>query len=345
MTILGIETSCDETAAALVENGTKLVAQALASSAQLHEKYRGIVPDHAAREQLKSILPVIHEVVDRFTLDAIAVTVGPGLIGSLLVGVETAKALSLAWNKPLIPVNHLVGHIYANWITSCSTSLSFDLPFSPPALPAIVLLVSGGHSELILMTDHQKYQVLGSTRDDAAGECFDKCGRLLGLPYPYGPFIEKLADTVSEQQLSASKIKLPRPLIGSSDLDFSFSGLKTAFLNELKKKPSLVEEGFFHGALAHELQEAITDVLVQKTLKAVCQYQPKSLILAGGVAANKKLREKIKLSLSQLNSGVSLAIPPISLCTDNAVYIASAAFYNNKIINLERVEAIPELTI
>lgn len=347
MLILGIETSCDETAAAVVENGTLLHSSVVASSQDMHAKYGGIIPDKAAREQLKSIIPVIHEALTLSGLqstdyrlppkvDAIAVTIGPGLIGSLLIGVETAKTLALAWNKPLIPINHLVGHIYANWIKSSDCE--------PPQFPALVLLVSGGHSDLVLMTGHGKFEPLGSTRDDAAGECFDKCGRVLGLPYPYGPFIEKAAEGVSGKQIAASNIKLPRPLSHSGDYDFSFSGLKTAFLTAHKKlghDPSSLATS----CLAYELQEAITDSLVTKTLAAAKEYKPKSIVLAGGVAANKILRQKLLASTSHLQPSVKLYIPPTKLCTDNAAYIAASAYYNNHPLPINQIEADPSLTL
>lgn len=301
MKILGIETSCDETAAAVVENGIKIISNVVASSQGIHAKYGGIIPEKAAREQVKTIIPVIKEslVCD---IDAIAVTVGPGLIGSLLIGVETAKALAFAWNKPIVPINHLVGHIYANQIK----------------FPAIVLIVSGGHTELVLMTDHGKFKWLGGTKDDAAGECFDKCARILNLGYPGGPAIEKNA--------IAGNITLPRPMINTKDFDFSFSGLKTAVAN--LKEPN-------KNWVAYELQEAITDVLVKKTLMAAEKYKVKNILLAGGVAANKRLREKLPQALC----------PPINLCTDNAVGIASAAFFNYKPVPWQEVDADPALDL
>lgn len=306
MKILGIETSCDETATAVVENGTKIISNVIASSQDIHAKCGGIIPEKAAREQVKSIIPVIKEALV-CEIDAIAVTVGPGLIGSLLVGVETAKALAFAWNKPLVPVNHLVGHIYANWLSSS------------PKFPALVLIVSGGHSELVLMTDHGKFKWLGGTRDDAAGECFDKCARLLDLGYPGGPAIEMAA-------IKNNVCKLPRPMINDKSFDFSFSGLKTAVANS--KEP---DKNF----LAYEVQEAVTDVLVKKTLMAAEKFKVKNILLAGGVAANKRLREKLPQAL----------VPPFNLCTDNAAYIASAAFFNFYPVTWEKVDADPSLDI
>lgn len=317
MKILGIETSCDETSASIVENGTKLLSLVTATSQDMHIKYGGIIPDKAAREQLKSILPVIKEALVS-EIDAVAVTYGPGLIGSLLIGVETAKSLALTWNKPLIPVNHLIGHIYANWIDTDKV----------PDFPALVLLVSGGHSELILMQDHGQFKLLGSTRDDAAGECFDKCGRLLDLPYPYGIYIQ---DEAAKYNSKKHQSFLPRPMLDQNNLDFSFSGLKTAVLNASTQ--SLVPSPL----LAYELQEAITDVLIIKTLKAAEKYHPKSILLAGGVAANVRLREKIQ--------GPNVFIPPLKLCTDNAAVIASAAFFNQNIQPIEKVNADPSLVI
>ncbi len=322
MLILGVETSCDETAAAIVENGTRIVSNIIASSQSLHAKYGGIIPDKAAREQLKSIIPVIYEALAAAnlspdSLDALAVTVGPGLIGSLLVGVETAKSLALAWNKPLIPVNHLIGHIYANWLGG-----------QTPDLPALVLIVSGGHSELVLMKNHGQFKYLGGTRDDAAGECFDKCARLLNLGYPGGPAIEKAA--------VAGSIHLPRPLIHENNLDFSFSGLKTAVANIKAAEPSHV---------AFALQEAVSDVLVKKTIKAAAKHKVKSILLAGGVAANKHLREAMTEAVLHLGGKVSLSIPPFSLCTDNAAYIASAAYFNNHPTFPTKIDAAPDLAI
>lgn len=347
MTILGIETSCDETAVAVVENGRHLLSNVLATSLDIHIKYGGVVPDMAAREQLQSILPVLNDALnplgnDAFSkIDAIAVTSGPGLIGSLLIGVETAKALSYSLNKPLIPVNHLVGHIYANWLTSGEPNLVYHS--SPPDLPALVLLVSGNHSDIVLMKNHGQFEYLGSTKDDAAGECFDKCGRLLDLAYPYGPYIETLAEKHNPNK-SPNKLKLPRPLINTKGFDFSFSGLKTAFLYEFQEKTrSGLLSDAFKANLAYELQEAVTDVLISKFARALKTYPVKSLVLCGGVAANKRLRQKLQ-TLS-VESNIKPYIPAIKLCTDNAAYIASAAYYNQSAISWSSLKANPALAI
>lgn len=333
MLILGIETSCDETAAAIVESGTKIISDVRATSF-ISKKFGGVVPDKTAREQLKFILPVIQECLlsaNRLPLtaiDALAVTFGPGLIGSLLIGVETAKTLSLALNKPIIPINHLVGHIYANWVETV-----------PPKFPALVLLVSGGHTELILMRNHGQFKLLGRTLDDAAGECFDKCGRLLGLPYPYGPFIEQEAKKYKTKN-DKYKILLPRPLINQRNLDFSFSGLKTAFLyafQRAQESGTLTEN--FKAALAFELEETVTDILVSKLKRALEKFKAESILVCGGVAANQKLRKKLQSSIAHC----PLYIPPISLCTDNAVYIAAAAYFSPRQVPISKITADPGL--
>jgi N6-L-threonylcarbamoyladenine synthase len=338
MRILGIESSCDETSAAIIDgdkSGITLKSNIVASSLPLHAKTGGVIPENAAREQLKYILPVINESLQAAdtnfeAIDAIAVTYGPGLIGSLLVGVETAKTLAYALNKPLVPVNHMVGHIYANFIDQ--TAITF---------PLLALVVSGGHTDLLFMEKHGSFKLLGGTRDDAAGEAFDKIGRLLGLPYPAGPVIEKLA-----QEGNPKRFRFPRPLIGSPDYDFSFSGLKTAVLREVQKIGPLDDQTTKD--LARATQDAIIDVLTKKTLKAANQYNVKSILLSGGVAANQKLRDTFSVlsspaSLRGEQSSVKLFAPAKSFCTDNAAMIASAAYYTYKPVRLNDITANPEL--
>lgn len=322
MRILGIETSCDETGAAVIEGPdqsgrVRILSNVVASSVEIQAKYGGVIPEQAAREQLRSIIPVVSEAIENCNLDAIAVTQGPGLIGSLLVGVETAKALSLIWKKPLIPVNHLLGHFYANWIN--------DTPYSIPSFPCLGLLVSGGHTDLVLFGDHGKYDYLGGTRDDAAGECFDKCARLLGLPYPGGPQLAKLAEKGNPKAFN-----LPRPMVDSDDFDFSFSGLKTAVVNLTKEKLD-VRSGKLPPSnltpdLAASIQEAIIDVLVTKTVRAAQKHNIDQIIVAGGVAANQELVRKLKVQSEKLK--VKLYMPPANLCTDNAAMIAACAAFN-----------------
>lgn len=334
MRIFGIETSCDETGAAILEqkNGRiQILSNVLASSAPLQAKYGGVIPEQAAREQIKVIIPVIESAIkdSRFKikdLDAIAVTYGPGLIGSLLVGVETAKTLATVWNKPLIPVNHLIGHFYANWIET-----------TPPTFPCIGLLVSGGHTDLVLFTDHGKYKYLGGTRDDAAGECFDKCARLLGLPYPGGPAISKLA-----QKGTPNAFDLPRPMIDSDDYDFSFSGLKTAVANIVHSEQVT---GYSKANLAAAIEQAIVDVLVAKTIKAAKVHNIDQIMIAGGVAANQKLVSELKLKIKNLKLKIKVAVPPPSLCTDNGAMIAVAAFFTKPIKNPLILQANPNLAL
>ncbi|MBI4036519.1 tRNA (adenosine(37)-N6)-threonylcarbamoyltransferase complex transferase subunit TsaD [Candidatus Daviesbacteria bacterium] len=345
MIILGIETTCDETGAAVLQqkNGRiQILSNVVASSASLQAKYGGVIPEQAAREQIKSIIPVIEETLQQAQcsptgLDAIAVAYGPGLIGSLLVGVETAKTLRLVWQKPLIPVNHLIGHFYANWIAQSVT----------PQFPCIGLLVSGGHTDLVLFQDHGKYKYLGGTRDDAAGECFDKCARLLGLPYPGGPEISKLA-----QNGDPGAFDLPRPMISSKGRpafgwDFSFSGLKTAVANLIHtfeaKKSSYTSKVKCN--LATSIEQAIVDVLVEKTIRATQTYHVEQIMVAGGVAANQKLVSDLELRIKNLELRVKLHVPPPYLCTDNAAMIAAAAFWGKPLKDPLKLQANPNLSL
>ncbi len=348
MVILGIETSCDETSAGIVEKvknirKVKLLSNIVTSSLPLHSKTGGIIPESAAREQLRFIIPVIEKAIDDSkikikNIDAIAITVGPGLLGSLLVGVETAKTLSYVWKKPLIPVNHLIGHIYANFVGGISNFEFRISNFSAEEIlfPAVCLIVSGGHTDLILMFDHGRIKWLGGTRDDAAGEAFDKIGRLLDLPYPGGPSIEK-----ASLKGDPNVFNFPRPMIGSSDFDFSFSGLKTAVLREVKAMKQLNNETIYN--MCASVQQAIIDVLVTKTLKAAQKYNVKSILLGGGVAANQKLRDEFKFKIENLKLKILLSVPPKYLCTDNSAMIAAAAAFNLNPTPLKKIQANPEL--
>lgn len=342
MKILGLETSCDETAAAIVESGTKVLANSVATSSNMHAKTGGIIPEIAARQQIKSILPVISDVLIQASgekesgvqkwahknIDAIAVTVGPGLIGSLLVGIETAKTLGFVWNKKLIGVNHLVGHIYANWLTAEKL----------PRFPALALVVSGGHTDLVFIKSHGDIKWIGGTRDDAAGEAFDKTARLLNLPYPGGPAIAQEAEKFLKKNSGALTL-FPRPMVDDATYDWSFSGLKTAVLTKTKGR-KIGQEQF-----AAEVQEAIVDSLVIKTLRAVDKFKPKSFLLAGGVAANKRLRDKFESEIQKQKPAVDFRVPEFKYCTDNAAYIAACAFFNTSGTPWQDLTANPNLPI
>ncbi len=337
MNILGIETSCDETACAVVENGVRVVADCVASSADLHMMTGGVVPEVAARKQVEFIVPVMADTLEKSGLsaddiDAIAVTVGPGLIGSLVVGIEAAKALALSWDKPIIGVNHLVGHIYGNFLENPDLTENEDAVF-----PSVVLIVSGGHTDLVLMRGHGDFEFLGGTLDDAAGEAFDKTARLLGLSkYLGGRELSELAATCDNNVFAG---QLPRPLLHEDNFDFSFSGLKTAVrrLVEKNQSPDVV------ASIAREFEDSVVEVLVAKAIKAAQKHDAQSIMLAGGVAANKFLRQELKVAAEKINT--PLFVPPIKLCTDNAVYIASAAFFNNNPQPLEKIRENPSLGV
>ncbi len=338
MRVLGIETSCDETAVAVVsDDGGRFVIEknALASQAQIHARYGGVVPEVAAREHAAFLFPLLVEAGvprDGEGIDAVAVTYGPGLVPALRVGVEAAKALSWSWKKPLVAVNHLEGHIYSVWFSKfppLPKGGSGGVAFTP-LFPALCLLVSGGHTELVLMRDHGVYEVLGMTRDDAAGEAFDKVAKLLGLPYPGGPEISREALLGD-----ASAIHFPRPMIASGDLDFSFAGLKTAVRVYLASQTAVPLAD-----VAASFQQAVVDTLVLKTLHAVAKVSPRSVILSGGVSANRLLRETLGDALREQHPGLSFHVPDASLTGDNAVMIAMCGLMRAK-----RGEFVDPLTL
>lgn len=390
MITLGIETSCDETAASVVrgnKDGVEVLSNIISSQIDIHRKYGGVIPEVAAREHVANIIPVVHEALERaktdhpdfFTkkkpknnvLDAIAVTVGPGLITSLIIGVETAKTLSYAWNLPVVAVNHIEGHIYANWLESISVNSDFQFPISKkmPALlasrntagwllkqpntnsptvrqfnneikfPAVILTVSGGHTMLVLMTGHGEYQTIGQTRDDAAGEAFDKAAQLLELGYPGGPAISleaaKWKSQIQNHKLhinpkkiqNIKNIVLPRPMLKDKNFDFSFSGLKTALLYQIKKDKNWLKR---KSEYAMEFQQAVADTLVGKTIKAAIFYQAKTVMLSGGVSANQELRVQLSLAVAEKLDATNFVMPDLKYCTDNAAMIACAGYFRAK---------------
>lgn len=332
MKILGIESSCDETAAAIVEDGSRLLSNVVNSQIDIHKEYGGVVPEVAARSHLEVINPVIRQALDQAHLtwndiDAIAVTHAPGLIGSLLVGTLTARTLALLHNKPLYPIHHVEAHVYANFITEQSPNLHFTLPSSQPVFPMLALIVSGGHSQLVLFRDHGDYELLGQTQDDAVGEAFDKVAKILGLPYPGGPSI---AEAASQGNPTAYQLPIAKL---SDPYNFSFSGLKTAVLRAVQR-----EVGVDTTFPSHELRERLSDAqrydfaasfqytavktLVNTTMRAVEHHQPKSVVIAGGVAANQELRHQLAERLP-----FPIQYAPIQLCTDNAAMIACLGYY------------------
>jgi len=334
MYILGIETSCDETAASIISADLKtgrmrVLSNIISSQIEIHKKYGGVVPEVAAREHVLNILPVIEEAIEKAKisprkLDAIGVTKGPGLITSLITGVETVRALAYAWNKPIIEVNHIEGHIYANFIDP-GTLIRF---------PAIILTVSGGHTTLVKMEKNEKIKIIGETRDDAAGEAYDKAAKMLELGYPGGPIISDYAErykkNITEDKGSKKNratnipINLPRPMINSTDFDFSFSGLKTALLYQLQKDKNWKKR---IPEYCYEYQQAIIDILVAKTIKAAKKFRARTVMLSGGVSANKELRLQLTEAVRTKLEKIPLLIPKHEYTTDNAAMIAAAAAY------------------
>ena len=318
--ILGIESSCDETAAAVIENGRRILSSVIATQIEIHKRYGGVFPEVASRQHVMSIYPVIDEVMNKAhlsfsDLDAIGVTRGPGLAGSLVVGVNAAKGLALASGLPIIAVNHLEAHIYSSWLYEDVGD--GEIP-PAPSFPAIVLLVSGGHSEIILVRDHLHYERLGGTVDDAAGEAFDKVARLIGLEYPGGPSIQKAAADADATLYHFPCAKM------SGTYDFSFSGVKTAVLRQTQKMgDEMVHKDVKQ--LAAGFQKSVVDILFEKTMDAARKYEAQNIIIAGGVSANALLRETF---LGQ--EEFKVFIPRLSFCTDNAAMVGAAAYQRFK---------------
>ncbi len=342
MNILAIETSCDETSVAVVRDGGIVLSNVVASQIDLHSRYGGVVPEVAARAHIEKIIPVVEAAREKARMpwskiDSLAVVEGAGLLPALLVGVTTAKSLSLALKKPLIPVNHIVGHIYANWL---------GLPAETIKFPLIALVVSGGHSELLLMKDHLHFTRLGGTLDDAAGEAFDKVANLLKLGYPGGPIVSRRAETGK-----AEAFNFPRALIDRPGYDFSFSGLKTSVIyqvRDLEKKKNLSAKQV--NDLCASFQQAAVDVLVSKSLRAIAQYKIKSFVLAGGVAANRLLRETLQNDIGRRFPSVKYYQPKFEYCVDNAAMIGAAAYFmqrkhKNSKWEWKHLEALPGLHV
>ncbi|WP_141434463.1 tRNA (adenosine(37)-N6)-threonylcarbamoyltransferase complex transferase subunit TsaD [Bacillus sp. 03113] len=330
--IMGIETSCDETAVAIIKNGNTIVSNVVASQIESHKRFGGVVPEIASRHHVEQITIVFEEAlnsagIDYKDLNAIAVTEGPGLVGALLIGVNAAKAISFAHQIPLVGVHHIAGHIYANRFVA-------EMQF-----PLLSLVVSGGHTEIVYMKEHGHFEVIGETRDDAAGEAYDKVARTLHLPYPGGPHIDKLA------QQGNPVIDLPRAWLEEGSYDFSFSGLKSAVINTVHNAQQRGET-IKPEDLAASFQQSVVDVLVTKTVKATKEYKVKQVLLAGGVAANQGLRMALKEAFIPLE-GVELIIPPLSLCTDNAAMIAAAGsiLYEKGYRSMMDLNAKPNLDI
>lgn len=309
--ILAFESSCDETSVAVIEDGHKILSNVVATQINSHKRFGGVVPEVASRHHIEQVTLCLEDAlneagVDYADLSAVAVTYGPGLVGALLVGVSAAKVVAFAHNLPLIPVNHMAGHIYAARFVK------------PLVFPALALLVSGGHTELVYLSAPNSYEIIGETRDDAAGEAYDKIGRVLGINYPAGKEIDQMA------HLGKDVFNFPRAMINENNFDFSFSGLKSAFINTVHHADQ-VGEKLDHKDLAASFQQSVVDVLAQKMVNALKKYPVKQLILAGGVAANSGLRERIEQELKSFND-VSLLMAPLKLCGDNAAMIGAAGY-------------------
>lgn len=354
MKVLGIETSCDETAASVVEDGHIILSNVINSQIDIHAAYGGVVPEVAARSHIEVINPVINKALSDADLtwkdiDAIAVTYAPGLIGSLMVGTLAARTIALLKSIPLYPIHHIEAHVYANFLThSENNSITSPLPSSQPSFPMLALIVSGGHSQLVLFYNHGNYKLLGQTTDDAVGEAFDKVAKIIGLPYPGGPSISKAAENGNPNAYQLPKAKV------SGKYDFSFSGLKTAVLRAVQREVG-VDIAYPSSGLAELLsdkqrldfaasfQKTAVETLVEKTKMAFLDYQPKSVVIAGGVAANQALREELSSKIP-----VKIEYAPMSLCTDNAAMVASLGYYYAQVeqpANPLDLEVIPSLSM
>jgi len=371
MNILAIETSCDETAVALVrakKNSFEIIEDLVSSQIKVHQPFGGVVPNLAAREHLKNLPLMLKKIIKKNkitpkNIDLIAVTQGPGLIPALLIGTNCAKALAYAWKKPLVGAHHIAGHIYANFISSCHCEKQNDeaipqktgsprflrsLAMTKIKFPILALVVSGGHTQLILMKKHMDFKIVGETLDDAAGEAFDKVARILNLGYPGGPIVSKIADEFrhsakarllnqsttfpfferSSQNSSKSDFSLPRPMINSDNLNFSFSGLKTAVLYIVRDNPKILKNKKLKSELCAEFQQAVIDVLVAKTLKAARKYKPKTILLGGGVSANTELRRQLGEAIKKNLKNTLYSIPDTRYSLDNAAMIAVAGYFS-----------------
>ncbi len=320
MIVLGVETSCDETAVAIVKDGKEILSDVVYTQINIHEKYGGVVPEVASRKHVQKFISVFDEALKRANLtpndiDLVAVTTHPGLIGSLLVGINAARSFALAHNIKCVDVNHLTGHIYANYIES-------DFNF-----PVLALVVSGGHTELILMEEHYSFKILGQTLDDAVGEAYDKVGRVLGLPYPGGVRVDNLAQT------GEHTYNLPLVYLDKNDYNFSFSGMKSAVLN-LVNQANMKGEEINVANMCKSFQDSVVKVLVDKTIQAAKEFNIKHVIMAGGVAANKGLRRVMTEEVGKLE-GVKLTYPSLKYCTDNAVMIAVSGYFKDKLNIIE----------
>lgn len=314
--ILAFETSCDETSVAVVKNGHEILSNVIATQIKSHRRFGGVVPEIASRHHIEVINQVLDDAMEEAQvnyddIDAVAVTKGPGLVGALLVGVAAAKAVALVEDKPLIGVDHIAGHINA-------ANLDNEVEY-----PALALVVSGGHTELVYLADENSYEIIGDTRDDAAGEAYDKIGRVLGIKYPAGKTIDEMA------HLGSDTFKFPRAMMEDDDYDFSFSGLKSAFINTVHHADQ-IGETLDKNNLAASFQASVIDVLTHKTMRAIAEFQPKTFVLAGGVAANMGLRDRLQAEIAQLTEQPKVIIPPIRLCGDNAAMIGAAAYHQFK---------------